>query len=466
MLPFAPSPESVGVSSAGLVRFLEEASAAGLEFHGLVLVRHGKIACEMAWAPYATDTPHMLFSLSKSFTSAAVGFAVSEGYFGYDSRVIDLLPDKAPKEPSERLKAMTVHDLLCMGSGLSPASDSVDPACPDWAARTLSFPVEHAPGTRFHYNSQNTFLCSQIVQRKTGRCVRDYLMPRLFEPLDIAAPDWEKSPLGVTCGGWGLSLTTREIAKFGQLLLQDGIWERRRVLPEGWVRLATASKIDNSGRGASPDWEQGYGYQFWRCRNGHFRGDGMYGQLCWVMPEQDAVLAVTAGIPSMGMEADLVHGFLVPALHDFSADEAGARALCARIASLSYPFPSAGTAPKAPPQGTYQAKSGETLRIAFEGDVLVLPLTTPDGRRLEARYGLGEPLQSRYAEETPPFGEKNVLTGYGWSGGTLVTVLRMLGTPFTRISTLVFSGDTVTETITGAGFDRPPVVYTRCKEER
>lgn len=272
MLKYAASPETVGVSSAGLNRFLDALAASSLELHSVVLLRHGQIAWEMSVSPYDVRTPHVLFSLSKSFTSAAVGFAVAEGLMAYDERICDILPDKAPDGASALLKAVTIHDLLCMGSGLSAASDGIDPEQPDWAKRVLSFPVEHTPGTHFQYNSMGTFLCSQAVQRRTGMTVLAYLTPRLFAPLGIETPRWDESPQGVSCGGWGLHLSTLDVAKFGQLLLRDGVWGGTRVLPEGWVDMATSRKIDNSGRGAHPDWEQGYGYQFWRCRDGAYRG--------------------------------------------------------------------------------------------------------------------------------------------------------------------------------------------------
>ncbi len=462
MLSYADSPEALGISSAGLIAYLDAvARTPGQELHSLLLLSHGKIAAEMTWKPYGVDTPHVLFSLSKSFTSTAVGFAVSEGLFSLTDRVADLLPDKLPDAPSDRLLRITVSDILCMGSGLAPESDGGDPRQPDWAKRALSYPVVHEPGTTFHYNSISTFLASQIVQSKTGQTVRDYLMPRLFTPLGIKKPDWDSSPMGVNCGGWGLHLSTMDIAKFGQLLLDDGMWEGKRVLPEGWVETATTAKIDNSKRGGPVDWTQGYGYQFWRCRDGHYRGDGMFGQMCWVMPEQDAVVAITAGIKDMGKEAELLHDYLIPALSAPPSDEATQALLRERIAALSYPFPDGSGAPLTALAGRYVADTGDMLDLSFgEDNVLRVSISWKDEVRITLRFGLGAARKDTYAGRAV-YGRHTYLGAYSWQGDTLRAVMRTPGAPFALIGSMTLEGDSLRAGFTGAGLAKEEQVYKR-----
>ena len=137
-------------------------------------------------------------------------------------------------------------------------------------------------------------MLSAIVQKATGKTVLDYLRPRLFEPLGIENPTWETSPQGISLGGYGLSIRTEDIARFGQLYLQKGKWQGKQLVPAAWVEAATARQTSN-GSNPKSDWDQGYGYQFWRCRHGAYRGDGAFGQFCIVMPEQDAVVAITSG---------------------------------------------------------------------------------------------------------------------------------------------------------------------------
>jgi CubicO group peptidase (beta-lactamase class C family) len=153
---------------------------------------------------------------------------------------------------------------------------------------------------------------SAIVQKVTGQTILEYLQPRLFEPLGIKNPKWDASPQGVSIGGWGLFITTEDIAKFGQLYLQKGKWNGKQLIPESWVKDATSKQVEN-GPKPNSDWGQGYGYQFWQCRNGAFRGDGKDGQFCIVLPEQDAVIAITALTGNMQGQLNLVWDKLLPA---------------------------------------------------------------------------------------------------------------------------------------------------------
>jgi hypothetical protein len=156
-------------------------------------------------------------------------------------------------------------------------------------------------------------MLSAIVQKATGMTVFDYLRPRLFEPLGIQNPTWEASPQGITAGGYGLSIRTEDIARFGQLYLQKGKWQGKQLVPEAWIEAATARQTSN-GSNPQSDWDQGYGYQFWRCRHGAYRGDGAFGQFCIVLPEQDAVVVITSGVKDMQSVLNLVWDRLLPAM--------------------------------------------------------------------------------------------------------------------------------------------------------
>src|SRR6476659_10029224 len=156
-------------------------------------------------------------------------------------------------------------------------------------------------------------MLSAAVQKATGQTLLDYLKPRLFDPLGIAKPTWEASPQGISAGGYGLSVRTEDIAKFGQLYLQKGKWNGKQLVPAAWCEEATARQTSN-GSNPKSDWDQGYGYQFWRCRHGAYRGDGAFGQYCVVLPEQDAVIAITSGLRDMQAVLNLVWNNLLPDL--------------------------------------------------------------------------------------------------------------------------------------------------------
>ncbi|MBO2517191.1 MAG: hypothetical protein CW338_07985, partial [Clostridiales bacterium] len=166
------APEAAGVSSAGLLAFLKAADKVKdrVQFHSMILLRHGKMVCKMNWEPYDDVTSHKLFSLSKSFTSCAAGFAVSEGLLKWDSPVTDILPEEVPKGNAEELRQITLENLLCMGSGLAEESDcpSPDPGV-TWARHVLSQGIKYPPMTHFHYNTFGTYLVSCMVQKVTGQ---------------------------------------------------------------------------------------------------------------------------------------------------------------------------------------------------------------------------------------------------------------------------------------------------------
>lgn len=297
------TPESQGVSSTAVAEFIRSADKDVNSMHSFMLVRHGKVVAEAWWEPEAADKPHVMWSLSKSFTSTAVGLAVQEGKLSVDDEVIKFFPDRVPADASPNLKAMRVKDLLTMSTGHQDEVSLRDEK--DWISAFLKHPVPHKPGTHFRYNTPATFMQSAIVQKVTGEKVVDYLQSRLFDPLGIDAPKWDENPQGMSIGGYGLYLKTEDIAKFGQLYLQKGSWNGKQLVPEAWVVAASSKQVSN-GSNPNSDWEQGYGFQFWRCRHGAFRGDGKDGQFCVVLPEQDAVVVMTANSTNLQGQLNVV----------------------------------------------------------------------------------------------------------------------------------------------------------------
>jgi CubicO group peptidase (beta-lactamase class C family) len=339
------SPEQQGIASADLLAFIEAADKEIDAMNSFMLVRHGHVVAEGWWAPYDRDTPHMLYSLSKSFTSTAVGFAVAEGKLSLDDPVIKFFPDEAPADPSVNLRAMRVRDLLRMNTGnQSEAPINVnDPTkqTETWVKTFLTHSVPFKPGTHFLYNSPATYMLSAIVQKTTGMTVLDYLRPRLFEPLGFKDPVWISSPQGITAGAYGLSVRTEELARFGELYLHQGLWNGKQLIPANWIAQATSMQT-STGSAPASDWDQGYGYQFWRSRHNSFRGDGAFGQFCMIIPELDAVVAITSGVRNMQQVMNLVWDKLLPAMRSGRLPEnpSARRQLEARLAGLSVKFPS------------------------------------------------------------------------------------------------------------------------------
>ena len=309
------TPETMGMESQGIRSWLEAVDAAGLELHGYVILRHGETVAEGWWDPYQPQEPHILHSLSKSFTATAVGFAVSEGLLTVDDAVLSFFPEYAPANPEPFLREMKVKHLLTMGTGHT--SDFMDGVRAqedgNYVRYFLANPPQQAPGSLFVYNNLATYMCSAIVTKLTGLTVRDYLVPRLFKPLGIETPYWSTCPLGNSAGAYGLRLTTRDMAVFGQFLLQKGCWKGRQLLPAAWIDEALSFQIQSAGSEDKPgeppnEWNTGYGYQFWRCQDGSFRADGAFGQICVVGARHDAVVAFNAGTTDVGAVLGLVGG--------------------------------------------------------------------------------------------------------------------------------------------------------------
>jgi CubicO group peptidase (beta-lactamase class C family) len=307
------TPEAEGISSQAIADFVHATDKNVNTFDSFMLVRHGKVIAAGWWKPNSPDQPHVLHSVSKSFTSTAVGLAIDSQKLGLDDLVLKFFPADAPSDPSENLKAVKVRDLLTMSSG-----QAVEPkAVGGYSVKQfLAQPFPYAPGTQFVYNTMGTYVLSAIVTKVTGQTVLDYLKPRLFDPLGMESPRWDSSPEGNSLGGTGLYLRTEDIAKFGQLMLQHGEWNGKQLVPRKWVEDATSeqiSNVDEAHAKIGPDWHQGYGFQFWRCRHHAFRADGAGGQFIVMMPDQDAVIAITADTGNMQGELDAVWDHLLPA---------------------------------------------------------------------------------------------------------------------------------------------------------
>ena len=313
---------------AAFAAYLQAKDEAGQDIHSIMILQHGKVLEEKWMSEGQPDSAHIMNSVSKTFTATAVGLAIAEGRLSLEDKVVDFFPDKVPENASDTLKSVTVRHLLTMncGHGTDPTF-AVRQGEKDWVTAFLEWPVDHEPGSYYCYNTIGTYVLSEIVQKVTGQKVNDYLEPRLWKPLGINKPHWEESPTGANCGGWGLYLKTEDMAKMGQLLLQEGKWKGRRILPAEWVREASSNLVWSVPHMLTPelcerigmtkensDWLQGYGYQMWRCRHNAYRADGANGQYIIVLPDQDAVIAMTANLRDMQGEINLVWDHILPAL--------------------------------------------------------------------------------------------------------------------------------------------------------
>ncbi len=334
------TPESQGVSSQGLIEFFDAVNKSELEFHSIMINRNGKTILEGWWNPFQKEHIHSLYSLSKSFTSTAIGMLHDEGKLDVATPVISFFPDKLPAVVSENLANMKIFDLLTMHTGHD--QDTMDRVRTsgelDWVKAFLNLEVPRPPGSHFFYNTGATYMLSAIVSHLSDQNVMNYLKPRLFDPLGIVGADWEEDLQGINVGGYGLRIRTEDILNFGQLYLQKGEWNGKQLLSSDWISEATKKQVDSQDNDS--DWGQGYGYQFWMCKPGCFRGDGAYGQYCIVVPEKNAVIAITSESKDMGASMQLVWDHILPAMQDGPKPEnpASDEALTRQSTQLNLPI--------------------------------------------------------------------------------------------------------------------------------
>jgi CubicO group peptidase (beta-lactamase class C family) len=463
------SPELEGVDSKGILDFLNAIKNNDHEFHSFMFLRHGKVIAEGWWSPYSPDLKHTLYSTSKSFTSTAVGFAVADNLIKVTDKVISFFPESLPDSINPYLEDMEIRDLLFMSAGQDPDPTGKIPSVEtDWVRAFLALPVVNDPGSKFLYNSMATYMLSAIVQKVTGEKVIDYLKPRLFDPLGIVGMDWEVDPVGINTGGWGLRLRTEDMAKFGQLYLQKGMWKDNQIIPEDWINEATTFKIDqlpgapDSIRSRS-DWLQGYCYQFWRCRHNAFRADGAFGQYIIVMPEKDAVVAITSETADMQSELNLVWDYLLPAINEKPLPEnpGSNKELDKLLRSLALKVPGKGIESEL--KSTLSGKKYnidknelhvESIVFSFDGDNFLVQMRT-GGKDYDLRFGSGTWATGETARPGPNllFNAQNHLAGippervagiFKFTDDiTLELTLRYIESPHTEKLTCIFSGDSL-----------------------
>ncbi|WP_165279921.1 serine hydrolase domain-containing protein [Paenibacillus protaetiae] len=451
------TPEEQGLASAAITAFLQSVQEQSLELHSFMIVRNGYVVSEGWWEPYRSELPHMLFSLTKTFTSTAVGIASDEGLLNVNDSVIAYFPELANGQNSRHGQPLRIRDLLVMGTG--HAEDTMPTPDGSWIAEFLNKPSTYEPGTRFAYHNAASNLLSLIVERASGQTLQQYLKPRLFAPLGINGELWDTNPDGTIPGGYGLRLLTEDIAKLGQLYLQKGVWEGERIVSEEWLAEASGKQISN-GDEPDNDWNSGYGYQLWCCyRDGAYRFTGMFNQLCLVLPEHNAIVALTSATLDERPVYETIWKHLVPAMAavPLEADEAAQQELRSAIQALSLRpsgFNNAGLPDHLAGERRFALEANEfgwtAVRIepAGEGAMTFLAETAAGEHRITVRAD-GWTSGSYEQESIAAIG--------GWdNGGTLHIHTCLLTTPMRRSVAARFEGEKLSLVITAnVGMQEP-----------
>lgn len=283
-----------------LTDYIEKIQQRGLKLNSIIVRQGGEIIAAQHLKPVK---PRILYSVSKSFTSMAIGIAIGEGRLSLNDRLLDYFPEKAEEGLKANMGELEIRHLLMMGTGqetcvVRKAGWALGPVDMDIFKLFFEEPVVYPPGTHFEYNNGATYMLSRLITRVTGESLLDYADKRIFQPLEIEKPQWDTCRRGYTQGFSGLHLTCEELSRFGQLVLDRGSYRGRQLIPAEYIDEASKKQIDNSDYNpeTSPiEQRQGYGYQLWRnTYPNSFRMDGANGQFVVMLPEKNAVITIVS----------------------------------------------------------------------------------------------------------------------------------------------------------------------------
>lgn len=407
------APRAVGLDARAVEAFLDEAAAANLEIHSLMIHRRDRVVVEGWRWPYHAARPRMTHSFTKSITACAIGLAIDEGYFKLTDTVVSFFPDELPPVVDDKLKTMTVEDLLTMRTGhAAETSGAVWRGIKtSWIAEFFKIPIVTQPGTTFVYTSAASYMLSAILTKTTGMTMHAFLKPRLLEPMGITGETWDVGPDGINPGGNGFTCTTANMLKFGVLHAQGGLWEGRRLLPAAWVAAATQRHGGNN-----------YGYHWVAAEDGLYYALGIFVQMAVVIPAAGATINLTCAIENSKLLLPILRKHLPGAFHDAPLEDAGTDArLSAHLAALAVsPKLSGASSPRA------QDISGRTYRAApntlgitdlsfdFTPGRCVFRLTDGDGTHT-VTMGLTE-----WVESTTGIPGRDLHHGYALRGAVVV----------------------------------------------
>lgn len=284
-------PERVGVSSKAIEHLLDQLENDITEPHGLMMTRHGKVFAEGYWKPYTAGMVHGMQSLTKTFAGTAIGIAMELGIVNLEEKIMDIFPKEAMQTEQKYLSEMRVHHVLSMSTGMR----SVPSFEGNWIVNFLNNPIVDRPGKKFFYNSVGSTLLGEIIRRKTGDSLDEFLKKHLYDQIGIdpKGMKWLKLKDGLEIGGSGLYSTLENNTRLGLLYLNQGQWNGRQIISREFCRKAVVKQIDNGNLDNEPsDGHMGYGYQMWMgLHKNTYCMCGAWGQYTIMCPDEDIVIS-------------------------------------------------------------------------------------------------------------------------------------------------------------------------------
>ncbi len=292
-IPYA-APTDMGVPSHAIYNFIRKLEESRIPMHSILLARHGSLIAEAYYSPFKANTLHRMFSVSKSFTSVAIGLLAEERKLSLDDPIVTYFPDKVPENVHPWISRMTIRDMLKMETCRSITTYKLHPE-KDWVESFFITEPGHEPGTVFHYDTSSSHTLCALVERLSGMPMLDYMRERYLDQAGFSRDAYMlKDPFGISMGGSGLMATPMDLMIFALIIMNGGSLNGKEYLPERYIRAAVSHQTHTLMNGPVLEECQGYGYQFWRIRHEGFACYGMGGQLAVCLPEYGFICVTTA----------------------------------------------------------------------------------------------------------------------------------------------------------------------------
>ncbi|SFC44480.1 serine hydrolase domain-containing protein [Butyrivibrio sp. YAB3001] len=316
-------PEEVGIPSSSIKELLLFLDKKDIPMHSMLIMRQDKLVLEKYYAPYAQDTLHRMFSISKSFTALAIFLLLEEKKITLDDSITDYFPEYVNADTHPWIKATTIKNMLMMRTCHAAATYKADMTS-DWTKSFFTTLPTHKPGTVFHYDTSAAHVLCALVEKLTGKPMLDYLKEKILNYMDFSKESYMiKDPFGVSIGGSGLMATPMDVLKVlflldkkGTITCNDGIV--RTLLNPELIEKATSNLSDTIMTGPLPSEASGYGMQIWQNEMGGYVLYGMGGQLAISLPEKELLIMTTADTQGIAggnqVIYDAIYNILLPSI--------------------------------------------------------------------------------------------------------------------------------------------------------
>lgn len=422
------TPESVGISSEVIYKYINKLQNREVNFHSFLMMKNGKICAEGYCPPYTENKLQRMYSISKTFTSMAVGLMIGEGKINLNDKIVDFFPEYIPQNPHKWLQNMTIEDVLKMSTVFTETKHHWKGG--PWVESYLNCPVTHPAGTVFIYDTAGTHTLCAIVEKLSGKPMLEYMRDKLLDPIGFSENAWcIKGTDGYSWGGSGVMATLRDLAKFAYVVMHEGKFDGKQLIPAEYVKKATTCQIVNDEYTDGCLWNEGYGYQIWILKNGVFAFRGMGSQHAICVPEHDLIFCCTCDNQGAEIKDRLIYEeffniVLTSLLHtkDENIEEnveaqQKLKSLCENMKILTLKGNKTSSILDYINEKNYKIEENgldiSELSFSFNGDEGVLRYNTSRGKK-EILFGFGKHVEFAFPETSYFYEQISIPSGRGY----------------------------------------------------